>query len=55
MADLYVCARCRAPFVAQDEWLIALRDNCCADCTKTATLESFGLPADFLTRRLGPT
>jgi len=55
MADLYMCARCRWPFFAEDEWLIAQRDNCCADCTKARMLESFGLPADFLTRRLGPT
>lgn len=55
MADLYVCARCRCPFVAEDEWLIALRDNCCAECTKIRMLESFGLPPDFLTRRFGPT
>lgn len=55
MADLYMCARCRWPFFAEDEGLIARRDNRCADCTKAATLESFGLPADFLTRRLGPT
>jgi hypothetical protein len=55
MADLYVCARCRWPFVAEDEWLIALRDNCCPECMKIRMLESFGLPADFLTRRLGPT
>ena len=54
MAELFICARCKWPFFAEDQSLIALRNNCCTDCTKAQTLESFGLPADFCTRRLGP-
>lgn len=54
MAELYMCSRCKWPFFAENQLLIAQRNNCCADCTKALTLESFGLPADFCTRRLGP-
>lgn len=55
MNNLYQCTRCKAPFVAQDQLRIALRDGQCLDCTKEEILKSFGLPPDFLTRRLGPT
>lgn len=55
MADLFMCARCRWPFLAENEWLVVQRNNCCAECTKIDVLKMFGLPADFLKRRLGPT
>jgi DNA-directed RNA polymerase subunit RPC12/RpoP len=54
MVQLYECSVCRAPFVAQNEALIMQRGGACAECAKLRWLEKFGLPADFLTRRLGP-
>lgn len=54
MTNLFQCSRCSEPFVAPDERLIAQRNGRCPDCTKAEILESFGLPADFLIRRLGP-
>jgi hypothetical protein len=54
MADLYQCTRCQQPFVAPDDELIARRSGLCAECTTIDFLRRLGLPADFLTRRLGP-
>jgi hypothetical protein len=55
MPDLYLCAHCKMPFIAEDKGRVARRDGYCADCTKVKFLEMLGLPADFLSRRLGPT
>jgi DNA-directed RNA polymerase subunit RPC12/RpoP len=55
MTHLYQCTRCMEPFVAQDQLRIALRDGYCPECMKIEILKAFGLPADFLTRRLGPS
>ena len=54
MSDLYLCPSCKMPFIAEDKGLIARRDGHCAQCTQVKVLEMFGLPGDFLTRRLGP-
>lgn len=48
MAELFECTICKTPFVASDEDLIARRNGCCANCTKTEFLKSIGLPPDFL-------
>jgi hypothetical protein len=48
MPYLFECAKCKTPFVAEDENLIAQRNGCCANCTKAEFLKSIGLPPDFL-------
>jgi hypothetical protein len=48
MSQLFECAKCKTPFVAEDADLIARRNGCCATCTKAEFLKSIGLPQDFL-------
>ena len=55
MTEFYQCTRCNAPFLAQDPLFVAQSNGYCLDCRKFDVLKSFGLPADFLTRRLGPS
>jgi DNA-directed RNA polymerase subunit RPC12/RpoP len=50
VAELYQCARCKSPFVAEDEERIARRGGVCMECAKIDVLESMGLPPDFLKR-----
>lgn len=54
MPDLYLCTRCKMPFLAEDKWLVARRGGDCANCAKIKILQAFGLPPDFLIRGLGP-
>jgi hypothetical protein len=54
MINMYVCPGCQSLFIAQDEELMKQRRGFCAECIKTEILEMMGLPADFLSRRLGP-
>lgn len=54
MTELYQCSRCNAPFLASDPLLVAQSNEVCLDCRKLQILKAFGLPVDFLTRRLGP-
>ena len=54
MKILYLCPGCKMPFFAEEGVPVAARGGSCMDCSKTDMLKMFGLPADFLDRRLGP-
>ena len=49
MANLYQCALCKSPFVA-DEDAVMQHSGRCITCVKRALLQSWGLAADFLER-----
>ena len=54
MTELFTCAACQRPFVAEDAALIERRNGYCRDCTKEDFLKSIGFSGIFLTQSFEP-